>query len=206
MEKSVERSRVLNIDSAVEVVRQTGAKRGPMATPEEGPRTPENSARDEAIPAFQADRRGRRKNTQADPSQIPVAEFLSLEDGKRISYSMIASLIGNLNKVIAQQTGTIQSARAEIREIKTEQQALKEQNTQLQGEIQALRKQIETQAVNPQPRRWSEIAAGGPLSHTDAIIPQPGEKPTASELLPYDRKTGKLVIVTIMVSSPDSSP
>ncbi|KAI9041356.1 NAD(P)-binding protein [Aspergillus affinis] len=46
---------------------------------------------------------------------------------------------------------TIQSAQAEIREIKTEQ-ALKEQNTQLQDEIQALCKQIETQAVSLHPR------------------------------------------------------
>src|SRR5699024_8558045 len=117
-----------------------------MAIPEEAPRTPENSARAEAIPAFPAERRGRGRNTQTELIQVPGIEFPSLEDGKRITNQMIAGLIVSLKKVITQQTSTIQSAQSEIREIKSEQQTLKEQNTQLQDEIQTLRKQIETQA------------------------------------------------------------
>ena len=85
---------------------------------------------------------------------------------------MIASLIVSLKKVITQQTSTIQSAQSEIREIKSEQQTFKEQNTQLQDEIQTLRKQIETHAVNPHPRLWSEVAAGNSLPHTNTITPQ----------------------------------
>ncbi|KAI9035201.1 cell division protein ZapB [Aspergillus affinis] len=120
-----------------------------------------------------AERRGRGRNTQAESLQIPVVEFPSLEGGKRITNQMIAGLIGSLKEVITQQTSTIQSARAEIREIKSEQQALKEQNTQLQDEVQALREQIKTQAVNPHPRLWSEVTAGNTPPHTKIITPQP---------------------------------
>ncbi|KAI9041460.1 uncharacterized protein KD926_006856 [Aspergillus affinis] len=171
------RPRLFDSESVVEVVCRTGAKNGPMAIPEEALRTPENSARDKTIPAFPAECRGRGRNTQAKPIQVPGIEFPSLEDGKRITNQMIAGLIVTLKKVITQQTSTIQSTRAEVRELKTEQQTLKEQNTQLQDEIQVLRKQIESQAVNPHLGLWSEVAAGNTLPDPKTIIPRPRKEP-----------------------------
>lgn len=140
-----------------------------MPIPEQIPRTPENSARDEGIP----ERRGRGRNSQVEPIKGPVVEFPSLDDGKRITNQMIGNLIDSLRKVIAQQTSTIQSARLEIREIRTEQQELKEQNIKLQEEIQALRIQVETQISTTPPRSWAEVIAGDPPLNTKTIIPRP---------------------------------
>jgi FtsZ-binding cell division protein ZapB len=139
----------------------------------EAPHTPENSARDETIPTFPPERRGRGRNIQAETSQAPAVEFPSLEDGKRITYQMIGSLINSLRITIGQQTSTIQAARAEIREIKTEQQALKDQNTKLQEEVQALREQIKAQTVNPTPRTWAEVTAGNNSQNTVITAPRP---------------------------------
>lgn len=44
---------------------------------------------------------------------------------------LIAKLIQSLREVITQQTNTIELARAEIQEVKSEQNALREQNTRL---------------------------------------------------------------------------
>jgi hypothetical protein len=141
-----------------------------MAIAEGGPQTPENSARDEAIPTVL----GRRRNPQAETLQAPVIEFPSLDDGKRITNQMIASLVISLRKAVAQQTSIIEAARAEIREIKTEQKALKEQNTELQEEVQTLRAQIETQGTaNPPPKSWAEVAATNSPYNTNTIIRQP---------------------------------
>jgi cell division protein FtsB len=60
---------------------------------------------------------------------------------------MIANLVNSLKEVITQQTSIIESARAEIQEVKTEQVALREQNTKLQEEILALCTQIEAQTT-----------------------------------------------------------
>jgi predicted RecB family endonuclease len=156
-----------NIESVVESVCRAGAKTGPMAIAEGGPQTPENSARDEAIPTVL----GRRRNPQAETLQAPVIEFPSLDDGKRITNQMIASLVISLRKAVTQQTSIIKAARAEIQEIKTEQKALKEQNTELQEEVQTLRAQIETQGTaNPPPKSWAEVAATNSPYNTNTII------------------------------------
>jgi hypothetical protein len=140
-----------------------------MATPQ----TPENSARDEAIPTIPVGRRGRSRNVQPEPIQNPVVEFPPLEDGKRITNQMIGNLINDLRKVIAEQTNTIKATRTEIREIKSEQQTIKDQNTKLQEEIQALREQIATQTVNPSPRTWAEVTASNSPQTTNTIGPRP---------------------------------
>ncbi|EED11834.1 WD repeat-containing protein, putative [Talaromyces stipitatus ATCC 10500] len=70
---------------------RTGAKNGPMAVPEGGPQTPENSARNEAIPRAL----GRRQNLQAETLRTLVVEFPPLNNSKRISYQMVAKLIEN---------------------------------------------------------------------------------------------------------------
>jgi peptidoglycan hydrolase CwlO-like protein len=127
-----------------------------MAVPEGSPQTPENSARNEAIPTAL----GRRQNHPAETLRAPVVEFPSLDDGKRITYQTVASLISSLKKVITQQTNIIELARAEIHEIKTEQNTLREQNTKLQEEIQALRTKIENQATTIlPPKPWAEVAS-----------------------------------------------
>jgi hypothetical protein len=102
-----------------------------------------------------------------------VIEFPSLDDGKRITYQTVASLISSLKIVITQQTNIIELARAEIHEIKTEQDTLREQNTKLQEEIQALRTQIENQATTIlPPKPWAEVAST--ISPpTINIIPRP---------------------------------
>ncbi|EED16651.1 zinc knuckle domain protein [Talaromyces stipitatus ATCC 10500] len=80
-----------------------------MAVPEGGPQTPENSARNEAISIAP----GRRQNHPAETLQALVVEFPSLDNGKRITYQMVASLVSSLKKVITQQTNIIELARAE---------------------------------------------------------------------------------------------
>ncbi|EED11876.1 hypothetical protein TSTA_110560 [Talaromyces stipitatus ATCC 10500] len=76
-----------------------------MAVPEGGPQTPENSARNEAIPRAP----GRRQNLQAETLRTPVVEFPPLDDSKRISYQMVAKLVNGLNTAIIQQTNTIET-------------------------------------------------------------------------------------------------
>jgi hypothetical protein len=89
-----------NIASVVDLCAERELKTGPMAAAEGGPQTPENSARDEAIPTVL----GRRRNPQAEALRAPVIEFPSLDDGKRITNQMIASLVISLRKAVAQQT------------------------------------------------------------------------------------------------------
>jgi hypothetical protein len=96
-------------------------------------------ALDEVIPTIPPERRTRGRKAQAEPIQAPVVKFPSLSDGKKVTNQVIGGLIDSLRTIIGQQTSTIQAARAEIQEIRTEQQALKDQNTKLQEEIQALR-------------------------------------------------------------------
>ncbi|EED11825.1 conserved hypothetical protein [Talaromyces stipitatus ATCC 10500] len=139
-----------------------------MAVPEGGPQTLENSARNEAIPTAP----GRRQNHPAETLRAPVVKFPSLDDGKRITYQTVASLVSSLKKVITQQTNIIELARAEVREIKTEQITLREQNVKLQEEIQALRTQIENQATTIlPPNPWAEVASTIPP--TINILPRP---------------------------------
>ncbi|EED11755.1 hypothetical protein TSTA_109340 [Talaromyces stipitatus ATCC 10500] len=115
-----------------------------MAVPEGGPQTPENFARNEAIPRAP----GRRQNLQAETLRTPVVEFPPLDDGKRISYQMVAKLVNGLNTAIIQQTNTIETNHPE----RTERE--------IAGGDQALRTQIENQATtNLPPKPWAEVAS-----------------------------------------------
>jgi hypothetical protein len=70
-------------------------------------------------------------------------------------------LIDSLKLIIHNQTALIESTKAEIEEVKHDQNVLREQNDRLHEEVKALRAQIE---VNPQPnppRTWAAVAASG---------------------------------------------
>jgi peptidoglycan hydrolase CwlO-like protein len=89
---------------------------------------------------------------------------------------MIANLVNSLKEVITQQTSIIESARTEKQEVKTEQKALREQNTKLQEEIQALRTQFETQATTKlSPGSWAAVATTNSPQDSIGIIPQSKE-------------------------------
>ncbi|GFF84625.1 zinc knuckle domain protein [Aspergillus udagawae] len=104
----------------------------PAGDPETAPRTPENSARDGGEAALPPVRRGRSARLQNQTTTIPTVEFPSLEDGKtRITTQVVGNLISNLKDIIQHQSKIIELTRQEIKEIRNEQQMLRDQNLNL---------------------------------------------------------------------------
>lgn len=171
---------------AAVIVCRAGTNLGPMAIPSAGdpeitPRTPENSARENDVPTLAPAPRGRTRRTQAQNTAIQPLDFNIPDDtSNRITNQMVWALITNLKKTIAHQNTTIESARAEIREIKTGQQELQNENAKLQEEIQTLRSQIEAQTLST-PKSWATVAAAAAANAAEhpphAIIPRPQREP-----------------------------
>ncbi|GAA93208.1 hypothetical protein CBS147353_11593 [Aspergillus niger] len=151
----------------------------PADDPEITPRTPENSARNNGEQTLAPAHRGRTRRTQN--ITIPPLDFNAPDDtSNRITNQMVWALILSLKKTITHQNIAIESARAEIQEIKAGQEDLRKENTKLQEEIQSLRSQIETQTL-PSPKSWAAVAAAAagnrPEQSSNVIIPRPWKEP-----------------------------
>lgn len=72
-------------------------------------------------------------------------KFATTEDSNgRVTTKGIRQLINSLREVIAHQTTVIESTKAELPEIKHDQNILADQNEKLYDEIRALRERVET--------------------------------------------------------------
>jgi septal ring factor EnvC (AmiA/AmiB activator) len=76
----------------------------------------------------------------------------------------IRQLISSLKEVIAYQTTVIESTKAELLEVKHDQNVLRDQNEKLYDEIRTLRERIETLTPVTEARSWAAVAASGSIS------------------------------------------
>jgi hypothetical protein len=104
-------------------------------------------------------------------------EFASSEDNNgRVTTKEIRQLINSLKEIINHQTTVIESTKAEILEVKHDQDVLRDQNEKLHEEIRALRERIETLTPAAPARSWAAVAAGSGSS-----LPQPSHQPPEKE-------------------------
>jgi hypothetical protein len=90
----------------------------------------------------------RRRNdstTFTGTNKTPVFEFSGGGEGRGTNLDEVAWLIANLKATVTQQSDIIESLRAELKEIKVEQQELKKQNTETQVELREELKQVHGQ-------------------------------------------------------------
>lgn len=136
-----------------------GDNHGPMAVlPEEAPEPiPTNTQGEPAIlvensqPTNPSTRlRKRQRNNSSAFTEFNTANNSAHtgDNNGRVTNQEARLFFNSFKEVLAHQTSIIEAARAEIREIKNEQQVLKNQNAELQEKIQALRVQTEARPVN----------------------------------------------------------
>lgn len=87
--------------------------------------------------------------------------YTPAEGTGRITTREVWKLIDNLKDIIHRQTRLIESTKANLEEVKHDQNVLREQNDRLHEEVRALRAQIETSPQPNPPRTWAAIAASG---------------------------------------------
>ncbi|OQE11167.1 hypothetical protein PENFLA_c080G06013 [Penicillium flavigenum] len=87
--------------------------------------------------------------------------YTPAEGTGRITTREVWKLIDNLKDIIHRQTTLIESTKADLEEVKHDQNVLREQNDRLHKEVRALRAQIETSPQPSPPRTWAAIAASG---------------------------------------------
>lgn len=95
----------------------------------------------------------------AGPRSNP--EFASASDTNgRVTTKEVRRLIDSLKEIITHQTALIESTKAEILEVKHDQNVLQAQNEKLHEEVRALREQVEAPPPTPPTRPWAAVAAG----------------------------------------------
>ncbi|KAJ5346168.1 hypothetical protein N7452_004172 [Penicillium brevicompactum] len=106
-----------------------------------------------------------RKRTRSDGA------FTPLESTGRVTTREVWKLIDSLKLTIHHQTALIESTKAEIEEVRHDQNVLRDQNEKLHEEIRAMRAQIEALPPAPSSRTWAAVAASGnvaPPQQTDS--------------------------------------
>jgi hypothetical protein len=86
--------------------------------------------------------------------------FTPAEGTGRVTTQEVRQLIDTLKDTIAHQTNLIESSKAELLEVKHDQNVIKAQNEKLHEEVCALRAQIEALPSTPPARSWAAVAAG----------------------------------------------
>jgi chromosome segregation ATPase len=81
-------------------------------------------------------------NSFAATKRTSTFEFTGRNDENGTSLDDVVGLITDLKKIIIEQGNTIENAKADLAEIKSEQENLKSQNIELQDEIRSLRTQL----------------------------------------------------------------
>jgi hypothetical protein len=98
----------------------------------------------------------------------------------------LARLIATLKDTITQQSSIIETVRADLTAVKSEQQDLKNQNAQLQEEIRSLQTQLSAYSASiPTPRSWASVAASPSGSGSGSIVifssdPSAGRDPVSN--------------------------
>ena len=86
---------------------------------------------------------------------------------------ILTRLVATLSETITQQNIAVEEARAELKEIKTEQQELKALNAQLQEEGRTLQSKLDSYSASlPSTVSWASIAAGQTTSQDGASLPR----------------------------------
>jgi hypothetical protein len=81
------------------------------------------------------------------------------ESTGRVTTREVWKLIDELKDIIHRQTTLIESTKAELQEVKHEQNALQDQNQKLYEEVKALRAQLDSPLPAPSARSWAAVAA-----------------------------------------------
>ncbi|GFF62624.1 hypothetical protein IFM51744_10999 [Aspergillus udagawae] len=110
---------------------------------------------------------GSRKRTQSGDT------FIALESTGRITTREVWKLINSLKLIIQHQTVLIEATKTKIKEVKHDQNILRNQNEKLHEEVRALRAQLKANPPVPQSRSWAAVAA-----NSISAAPQPNHRPT----------------------------
>lgn len=81
------------------------------------------------------------------------------DNTRRVTNQGVRQLINSLKETINQQTAVIKSTKADLLDVKNDQQVLKIKNEELQEEGRALRLQTDSLPKATPPRSWAAIAA-----------------------------------------------
>jgi hypothetical protein len=100
------------------------------------------------IPTRVARKRGRHNESYAPE-----------ESTGRVTTREVWKLIDELKDIIHRQTALIESTKAELQEVKHDQNVLHEQNQKLHEEVKALRAQLDSSPPAPSARSWAAVAA-----------------------------------------------
>ncbi|CAK41173.1 uncharacterized protein An12g06420, partial [Aspergillus niger] len=131
-------------------------------------------------PRIPAARKRRRRGLDGEENE-PIAnpEFATGgESNGRVTNQDVRQYFNSFNEALKHQTEIIETVRAEVQELKAEQQLLRTHNKELQEEIEALRAKLEAQPLNaPVNRSWAEVAAGNPQPNPARTVPRPRKEP-----------------------------
>lgn len=136
----------------------------PTGGPEPSPTNTRRGAQlftlEEFEPIVPRKRRSPRNRNEATTVAYSDPEFAGSQDNNgRVTTKEVHQLIHSLKEIITHQTTVIESTKAEILEVKHDQNILRDQNDKLREEIQALREQIEGQKTPSLSRSWAAVAA-----------------------------------------------
>jgi chromosome segregation ATPase len=92
------------------------------------------------------------------------------ESTGRVTTREVWRLIDELKDIIHRQTTLIESTKAELQEVKHEQNVLQDQNQKLYEEVKALRTQLDNPLPAPSARSWAAVAASA--DNAD-LLPRP---------------------------------
>ena len=139
----------------------------PAGGPEPPPTNPQRGAALFTLANFEPSivprkRRSPRHGDESTTIARSNPEFANTEDGNgRVTTKEIRQLINGLKEVIAYQTIVIESTKAELLEVKHDQNVLRDQNEKLLDEIRTLREQIENLTPAVPARSWAAVASSG---------------------------------------------
>lgn len=116
----------------------------------------------------------RSSQTEATQPRDDSATASSQHEHGNISLNEIAHLIISLKDTITKQNTTIENIKADLIEIKAEQQNLKTQNSELQEVVRALQSQLSIISTSPpSTRTWASIAASRSGTESDSNLSRP---------------------------------
>jgi hypothetical protein len=144
-----------------------------MRSPSQGPSPPAELRR---ITRGYLKRQRNSLNSFTATKRTPIFEFTGRNDENDTSLDDVLGLIADLKKIIIEQGNTIENAKADLAEIKSQQENLKIQNNELQDEIRSLRTQLSAYSGSipsgsvPSPRSWASVAASGGTARTETSL------------------------------------
>ena len=105
-------------------------------------------------------------------NRTPDIQFTSGNGENTVRLEDLAGLIADLKKIIVEQGNTIGDLKADLTQIKSEQNSLKTQNAKLHEEIRSLCTQLSTYTAPPSPpRSYASAAASGGATGSQTTLP-----------------------------------